>query len=379
MPSYSLVKRPNRRRSRRRNMAGAVSRSARSGRFARKGVVQASFAPWALKKRKKRTRRAKGSAKPRKTRRKARRSKSRSKGYKFPTIRRNRSRRRNRSHGLVRRNRRRRRRNTGRALNRRRRRRNTGRSRNRRRRRNSGFGLSRRRNRRRRNSGGFRIRRRNPGIMGTVRDIFSVHTAKDVLAGTFGLSASLWGPKLAGFGIWAPLGRGYGGVATSVVSSVIASRITGWISPSRARITLISGLLGSFAGLLSAIHCGWRTQILPFETGLLACALPTMPGPTVVPGSPADVAIKNGMPLAAVRAARLPGLSGYGGGNAAGVQNLLSNEQAFRHAAGVNDFVPSGMNDYVQQNMAGSVGMRDYATFSSAGSSQGMDASPESF
>lgn len=216
--------------------------------------------------------------------------------------------------------------------------------------------------------------------MGLVRSVFSLETGKDVLAGTFGLSASLWGPKLAGFGLWAPLGRGYGGVATSIVSSIVASKITGWISPSRARITLLTGLIGSFAGLLSAIHCGWRTQILPFETGLLACALPTMPGPTAAPGSPAALALSAGMPLAQVKASGLPGLQGYGGGLTRGMTNLLSNEQAFRSAAGgVNDFVQSGMRDYAQQIQAGAVGMRDYATFSSSGSSAGMDASPETF
>lgn len=203
--------------------------------------------------------------------------------------------------------------------------------------------------------------------MGHVRNVFSITTGKDVLAATFGMSAALWGPKLAGFGLWAPLGRGYGGVATSVVSSVVASTITSFVSPSRARITLISGLAVSFAGLLSAIHCGWRTQVLPFETGLLACAMPTMPGPSVTPGSPAALALAAGTPIAQVRAMGLPGLAdyvtvprgmaGYGGGNAAGVSALLANEQAFRRAAGVND----------------------YATFQTSESSKGMDASPETF
>ena len=205
-----------------------------------------------------------------------------------------------------------------------------------------------------------------------------------MIAGTVGLSTSLWGPKLLGHMVWAPLGRGYGGVATSVVSVGVVSWLVGKVSPNAGRAVLAGGLIGSFAGLLSAIHCGWRGHVLPFESGLLACALPTMPTPTAAPGSPAALALASGMSIAAVKASGLPGLSGYGGGNTAGMHNLLTNEQAFRKAAGVNDYVSGqrsggagGMNDYIAALRAR--GMNDFAQFSSSESSKGMDDSPETF
>ena len=380
MPSFSIV----RRRKRRRNMAGAVMRSGRNGRFvASGGTVQASFSPWSAKPKKKRRKKAKGSKKasaaPKKRKGRKKAAKGAVKRKKNP-FRMNRRRRR-RNSGLYLTNRRRRRRSHARRNPPRRRR-----NRRHARRRRNPFGLRRRRRhnraRRRRNPFGFR-RRRNPGwgIMSNVRDIFSVSKGKDVLAGTFGLSASLWGPKLLGHLVWAPLGRGYGGVATSVVSSIVASKIAGYVSPTRARVTLVAGLLGSFAGLLSAIHCGWRTTVLPFETGLLACAMPTVPKPAAIPGSPAALALAGGMPLAQVKAAGLPGLSGYGGGVSANMNALLANEQAFRsNAGGLNDYVQvPGMRDYAAQISAGQRGMRDYAEFSGGGSSASMDASPESF
>ncbi len=379
--SYRFV-RPRRRS---RNTARAVRRGS-GGRFVRTGGRSvAVLKPEA---------RAKGKYKYRGGKRKA---KSKTSVKRNRRSRRNRgglTRRRNRGGLTRRRNRRRSRRSNRGGLRRRNRGRGRRRNRSRGRRRNRSHGLrrrNRRHGRRRNRSHGFRrrrnrgfMRRRNPGssLMGTFRDIFRFGTAKDVVAGTVGLSVSLWGPKLLGFKVWAPLGRGYGGGATSIASAGLVSWLVGKVSPSAGRSVLAGGLLGSFAGLLSAVVCGFRQQALPFETGLLACALPTMPGPSAIPGSPAAMALAGGMPMSAVVAARLPGLSGYGGGNYAGVNNLLSNEQAYRSSAG-------GMNDYVAQLQAGAQGMRDYvsgqgglsdfAAFSSPGSSKSMDDSPETF
>ncbi len=202
-----------------------------------------------------------------------------------------------------------------------------------------------------------------------------------VLAGTVGFSASLWGPKLAGHMIWAPLGRGWGGVATSVVSVGLVSGLTSMASPRAGKAALIGGLIGSFAGALSALHCSSRQKLLPVESGLLACALPTSPSGGTRGNMQLALAAAGGNPLVAAQmlasGAPIPGMSdfvtpgmgdyvselaargmsGYGGGNAPGMQNLLANEQGFRKAVGVND----------------------YAQFQTSGSSASMDASPESF
>ena len=201
--------------------------------------------------------------------------------------------------------------------------------------------------------------------MGTFREIFSLDTGAQVVAGTVGLSASLWGPKLAGHLIWAPLGRGWGGVATSVVSVGLVSGLTYWASPRHGRAVLVGGLIGSLAGALSALHCGIRTQLLPFETGLLACALPTNPasGSTranfltaqLAMGIPAQVAEQNATRIGL--SDYVTGMSGYGGGNPVGVDRMLAAEASVRRASGVGD----------------------YAQFNQVASSAGMDTSAETF
>lgn len=223
-----------------------------------------------------------------------------------------------------------------------------------------GHALHRRRNRRRRNTGlmvlgrrhrrrnrGHIRRRRNPGFVGTFRDILTLGTVKDVVSGTVGLSASLWGPKLAGFFVWAPLGRGYGGVVTSVVTTGVLSYLAGRYVSSRAGAAVLAGgLLGAAAGLLSAVHCKSRQTLLPFESGLLACALPTMPP------KPAGAA---GYATPGI----LPG----------SVERMLADESAQR-------FNTYGISDYAQRPGGG---LHDYAQFPASQSSSGMDASPESF
>lgn len=242
--------------------------------------------------------------------------------------------------------------------------------------------------RRRRNSG-FAVRRRNPGIVGTFRSILTRETGVAVLGGTLGLSASLWGPKLAGHLLYAPLGRGWGGVVTSLVTVGLFSGVLGIWFPNAARAALASGLIGTFAGAMSAAHCGIRNTILPFESGLLACALPTMPqsapvGPTsaagqamynsqVAAGVPAAIAMQNVKQAGLADYVPAPtGMHGYGGNYPAGVASMLANEQAFRSAAG-------GLNDYSAQIAQRSRGMGDYAQFPQSDVSSGMDASPESF
>jgi hypothetical protein len=237
--------------------------------------------------------------------------------------------------------------------------------------------------------------------MGSVREVFSVDTGIKVLGGTAGLSASLWGPKLLGHMVYAPLGRGYGGVASSIVSTSVASWLIGKVSPRAGQAAFVGGMIGAFAGLLSAIHCGLRSQVLPLESGLLACALPTAPTtPASAPSTLADAnaaqiqsLVNSGMPAPAAaamvdaqnQAAGLKdyiwsgqrGMSGYGGSNPAGMQNLLAMEQAFRNANGGSNV--GSLNDYVSQVNAGTRGMRDYAVFQTSASSSSMDDSPESF
>lgn len=208
----------------------------------------------------------------------------------------------------------------------------------------------------------FSLRRRNPGVMESIKSIFSKNTAQQVISGTVGLSASLWGPKLLGHLVWAPLGRGFGGVATSVISTVVVSKIVGKVSPAAGQAVLFGGLLGSFAGLISAIACGVRRKVLPFESGLLACALPTVPAANPqVNALQAQAAAGNPVAAAALKSLGMAdyasGMSGYGGGNAAGVDRMLAGEQSFRRA----------------------VGVQDYANYGGSGSSASMDASPESF
>jgi hypothetical protein len=192
--------------------------------------------------------------------------------------------------------------------------------------------------------------------MGFFREVFSVDTGVQVLAGTVGLSASLWGPKLAGNLISPRLGRGWGGVATSLVSVGLVSGLTGYVSPRAGRAAMAGGLLGVFAGIVSAISCSFRQTVLPFETGLLACALPNNPA----------------APLTA------------------GQVNQARAAMAMTQPTGVNDFVTRGMRDYGGPgNSAGvqalinaqSAGMKDYAQYapSSAASSAGMDSSQEVF
>lgn len=405
--SFSLVKAPSRRRRRRaRNIKGQITRAASTGRFSKtRGVKIASFPAWKVKKNPSRKGR-KAASKAKSTRKRARRPGVSWKARYAALVARTgaAARRRASKHPLA----------ISRASGfedrfmqsnpggRRRKRRKNARGRRRARRSNPGGFRSRRRGRRHNPVITFRrrrsARRRNPGILGGIkgsfREIFSKDTATQVLAGTVGLSASLWGPKLAGHLVWAPLGRGWGGVATSVVSVGIVSGLTSMASPKAGRAALIGGLIGSFAGAISALHCGMRSRLLPVESSLLACALPTAPvggsqkqsmiDGLVAGGTPPAVAammaqasgLKDFVSAPGLDTARFqkPGLQDYieelqkrgmqgydGGDNAAGMQNLLANESAFRRSVGVNDFAefPGRSSDRT--------------------STASMDASPESF
>lgn len=157
----------------------------------------------------------------------------------------------------------------------------------RRRRRVSAHRRSRRRARRgvvlhRRRRGGV-ARRRNPGgrIVSAFRNLFSWSTLIEVGGGLGGLAIGFAGPKyiaqltgISGFQ------RGLGGVATSVVSTTVASGLVSMFSPRSGSALLIGGLMGSGLLLLSAFLPDTRAQFFPIEEALLAAALPTMGGAT---------------------------------------------------------------------------------------------------
>ena len=184
------------------------------------------------------------------------------------------------------------------------------------------------------------------GLFGSVkakfRDLLSKDTAVSVVGGAAGLSVSLWGPKLLGFYVRPQLGRGWGGVASSVASVAIVSGIVHTVSPRVARAMFVGGLIGSLAGALSAISCKARTMALPLETGLLACALPT--NPSGAAGGVQQQLLAAGVPAAA--AAQIAAAAGGGGVkdylsdylNGVGVSQIVAGEQSFRKAIGVGDY-----------------------------------------
>lgn len=262
---------------------------------------------------------------------------------------------------------RRRRRSVARRSNPRRRRRNVfGRVRRHRRRRNPIFRVRRHRSRRRRNPG-FSPR----GILSNLRQIFTIETGTQVVAGTAGLSVALWGPKLLGFYVKPQLGRGWGGVASSVVSVSVVSSLVSMVSPRAGRAMLAGGLIGAFAGALSALSCKTRMQALPFETALLACALPTTPKQTMAPEAiaalKAAAAAGNPQAQAQLKAAGMSGLS-------ADINQIIAGENAFRQGADSPFRNALGLSDFVGSNQQfgsfGQFGMRDYTQFTGAPSEQ---------
>ena len=200
-------------------------------------------------------------------------------------------------------------------------------------------------------------------------------TVKDVVAGTAGLSASLWGPKFLGHLVWAPLGRGYGSVVSSAVSTGVTSWLVGKASPRAARGVFIGGMIGTFAGLLSAIHCGWRSRLLPFESSHFACALPTVPPATPQAAMAANADVANKMVAAGVPPANVAlatGMQGYGP-----MPKFLGLKD-YVLAAGMRDYVSFPQNGGGQTNDAGSQGTEAGGGSNNNGSAT-MDASPEQF
>lgn len=243
------------------------------------------------------------------------------------------------------------------------------RNRSRGRRRNPFHSFKRRKNRRRRNP--FAVRRRNPFSRSG-----SMELAGQVLGGTLGLSVALWGPKLLGHKVNAMLGRGWGGVATSAVSvgavSWVVSRFVDKkfgtkLGPS----ILVGGGIGVVASLFSAISCGYRQQFLPFESSLLACALPMAPASPVkdAANQAQALAAKTGMPISAAVAQIAAGLKGYDNPGTQQAAAMIAGELASR----------AGLSDYVSNRDV--PGMRDYPGLNPgpAAQSVGMDASKETF
>lgn len=214
----------------------------------------------------------------------------------------------------------------------------------------SGSWLRNRPKRRRRKAGrkhfGKRRRaRRNPpfvkkGIVASIikkfKDVATKETAVQVVGGAAGLSVSLWGPKLLGFYVKPQLGRGWGGVASSVASVAVVSGIVRMFNPRLGRAVFVGGLIGSLAGALSAISCKVRTVALPIETGLLACALPTNPAGSSVQQQLAAAGVPAGAAAQIAQAAGLRGFGEYLGATPVG--SIVAGEASFRNALGMGDY-----------------------------------------
>ena len=113
-------------------------------------------------------------------------------------------------------------------------------------------------------------RRRNPDY-GMALGV--VGKSVSVLAG---MSVSFGVPKLLGMYVHPAFQRGFGGVATSAVSSWGASWLVGKVNRGAGHMLLVGGIAGTILLGLSALSASARTMAFPIEEALLAASLPTM-------------------------------------------------------------------------------------------------------